>query len=475
MSGKRTYLFFALIVLVNVFLKLIYCNYSPFSYDEIISVKDTLLDFGHIKHEAEWDNNPPFYYYCLWVWHTMLPISELNSRLLSVIFASIAIGLGFLFAQKHFGNKTAFFSAALLTVSNFLTFYAQETRTYALVLLLVMISSFLFFKYVQKPGYANLLLLSFVNFLIIYSHYIAGLVLVAQYAMIFFYHKKNIKVYFLVQTLFIGLLVYLRFTKKQFLNIFNYNHKGDFWLKKATFNDLLTGVSEIFSSKIVACICVLVLLVFCFNYVRNNSDKQFKEVKTYCLLLGLVSILLLFFLGTFKALFLPRYLVFCVPFATILIVYQLTELKWVGVGVVCTLIAIQLPGLKIKKESGMDYRSIASLIKTNKKDNDHVVINTRDNLILFEYYYNKNNFLRYRNIDSLCGTEKIYGMNELNDLRGLNYEPNSHVFLIQSFHKLDKTNNPMEEYLASKASKIYTTNFYKGVEVNIFKAAAQKP
>jgi hypothetical protein len=46
------------------------------------------------------------------------------------------------------------------------------------------------------------------------------------------------------------------------------------------------------------------------------------------LLLGsLLSIVLLFTIGCFKPLFLPRYLIFAVPFATLLVVDQLFEIK----------------------------------------------------------------------------------------------------------------------------------------------------
>ena len=96
---NNKYLFFILIVIANIVLKSIYLDATPFWYDEMISVKDTQLDFGHIKHESEWDNNPPFYYYCLWVWHSIIPVSEFSSRFLSVLFVSFSIGLLYLFAN----------------------------------------------------------------------------------------------------------------------------------------------------------------------------------------------------------------------------------------------------------------------------------------------------------------------------------------------------------------------------------------
>ncbi|MCC6372765.1 MAG: glycosyltransferase family 39 protein, partial [Bacteroidia bacterium] len=144
MGQNKRLIAFAVVVITNVVLKCLFCDYTPFSFDEIISVKDTVLDFGHIKHEAEWDNNPPFYYYCLWVWHKLFSVNEFNSRLLSVIFVSLAIGFSYLFAIKYFDKRTAIYTVLLLSVSNFITYYAQETRTYSLVLMLAVISSMQF-------------------------------------------------------------------------------------------------------------------------------------------------------------------------------------------------------------------------------------------------------------------------------------------------------------------------------------------
>ncbi len=468
MSAKRKYLFFALIVLLNIISKALFSNSVPFWYDEMVSVKNTLLDFGHIKHEAEWDNNPPFYYYCLWVWHQLLPISEFNTRLLSVLFISLAIGFVYLFAEKYFDAKTALFSAALLSLSNFLIVYAQEARTYSLIVLLSVLSTLQFFKYLNKTSWVNLALLSLINFLIVYSHYLACLVIIVQYLIVILYYKKSIKAVFFLQTGLILLLIWLRFTDKQFAHILSFNETKDFWLQPAHFNDLVSAFTGLFFNAFTAVVFGLLAFVFVYNYfVKKEQDPMKAEL--YCFLVGFASILGLFFVGVYKSVFLSRYLIFCIPFATLLVVHQLTKLKAVGISCLVILIAWQACSLRLIKPSLMDYKSVAAIIRKYKQEKDVVIINKSDNLRLFEYYYNKQDLLRYKNIDSLCNAQHIFAFNDLNSLKDLYFDKNTRLFLVQSFHKTAGNQNSFRDHLNTTAKPLYHTEFYDGVELSVFK------
>ncbi len=464
---NNKYLFFVLIIIANIVLKSIFLDATPFWYDEMISVKDTQLDFGHIKHESEWDNNPPFYYYCLWVWHSVIPVSEFNSRFLSVLFVSFSIGLLYLFANKYFNNKTAIASSVLLTLSNFIFFYGQETRAYALVLLLSVISTILFFKYLNRSTVLNLVVLSLINFLIIYTHYIAGLLVFFQYLIILIYYKKNSLSFISIQSIIIVGLILLRFTKKQFLNILNFNKKDDFWLQTASFNDLKNGLSELFYNPLTAIVFVAVIVFIISLYFRNKIQDN-THVKFYCFLIGVFSIILLFTIGCFKPLFLPRYLIFAIPFATLLVVNQLFEIKKVGVFIVLFFIGFETFGLNLVKKNPSDYKIISALVVKNKKKDDVVIINTKDNLNLFLYYAYKG-FLDHRKSDSICKENNIFAANDLDVIKQINYPKNSTIFLIQSFHDMNSTNNPFENYLSSENKKLYSTDFYKGLEFTVLR------
>jgi hypothetical protein len=468
MSSGKSSLYFFLIVIINIIIKSIFLNATPYSFDEIISVKDTLLDFGHIKHESEWDNNPPFYYYCLWVWHQILPISEFNSRFLSVIFVSLGIGFAYKFSNKYFGFSTAIFTVLFLSLSNFLTFYAQETRAYSLVFFLSLVSTNFLFQYLEKPDMKRLLLIAFINFLLIYTHYITSLLVIFQFLFVLIFYKKLFKKYFFVSSLVIIILIFLRFTKKQFLNILSYNKKDDFWLQKAEPQDLINAVSQLFLNKTIVLVFLSCILIFLIHWRNCKDDKNFK-LMIYLFSVGYLSIFILYIVGTFKAIFLSRYLIFCIPFATIFCFKTLLLINKVGFFGCVALIFIALINLNIYKESGMDYKSVARLVSNLKSYNDIVVINKRDNILLFEYYFDRNNFLKYKNIDSLANTQNVYAMNEVQQLNSLPIKKNVTLFLFQSFHNLHSSKNEFSNFLENGNTKIYHTGYFKGVETSIFK------
>ncbi|MBK7667101.1 MAG: glycosyltransferase family 39 protein [Sphingobacteriaceae bacterium] len=130
------------------------------------------------------------YYYCLWVWAKIFGISEFGIRFLSVLFSSISVCLLYSFLKKHFNLVTAISAALLFSFHNFSYEYSHEARCYSLVVLLVLISTICFFNLIEKRTYLSIFYLGLVNFLIVYTHYIAGLVLVFQ--LIFLISLKEI-------------------------------------------------------------------------------------------------------------------------------------------------------------------------------------------------------------------------------------------------------------------------------------------
>lgn len=79
------------------------------------------------------DGSPPLYYLMLHVWEGWFGTSEAATRSLSLVFATLTIPVSFLFAWRIAGKRAAWVAALLAAGHPFLTYYAQETRMYALV------------------------------------------------------------------------------------------------------------------------------------------------------------------------------------------------------------------------------------------------------------------------------------------------------------------------------------------------------
>ena len=122
---------------------------SGYSYwgDEAFSAATAQANWSSFFFE--WvlpDTAPPLYPILLKLWQSATGFSEVSSRFLSFLFSSAALAITSFYAFCRGKRKTAFFASIFfLGTSPIFSRYAQETRNYALVLLLasIVITSFL--------------------------------------------------------------------------------------------------------------------------------------------------------------------------------------------------------------------------------------------------------------------------------------------------------------------------------------------
>jgi len=105
--------------------------------DEGLSVGIADRPLSEIPAVLRLDGSPPLYYGLLSVWMALTGTTqETTTHLLSLIFALATVPLAFGVARALSGARAGWIAAALFALSPFLTQYAQETRMYALVMLL---------------------------------------------------------------------------------------------------------------------------------------------------------------------------------------------------------------------------------------------------------------------------------------------------------------------------------------------------
>lgn len=109
--------------------------------DEGISVGIASHDLRDIPGALGQDGNPPLYYLLLHGWMQAVGTTEAATRGLSLIFALLAIPASLWAGTRLFGKRAGVLAAAGAAGSPFLTYYAQETRMYSLVVLLSILAS----------------------------------------------------------------------------------------------------------------------------------------------------------------------------------------------------------------------------------------------------------------------------------------------------------------------------------------------
>jgi uncharacterized membrane protein len=388
-NKKQIVLTSFIIFCLNLCLKLIDIGNSSFWYDEIISCNDTLLDFGHIKHEAEWDKNPPFYHYLLWIWSKFFGISEIGLRSMSAFFSALTGVVLFILTTRLFNGLTGLFVSLIFILHPYLFYYSQEARCYSLLIFLISINLGLTIKFIKNNSILLILLLGISNFLIFYTHYIAGLILLCQFVFLLLILKGNYLKIFSIYGITI-LLVLLRFTKKQYKVLFMSHEMSS--IKKnvplSNFFDLFRAIDDLFITNLLAILLVIALIYKLITILTTKEQLSLKtKIELYIILSPWVCLFILYFVGLLTNVFNERYLIFITPFILISIACLINHrfsLTILTVGI----LSYSIFHIEFGKSRQMDYRQaamITKLLKTNR--NIDIYLQTHDISSLFCYYY----------------------------------------------------------------------------------------
>jgi len=138
--------------------------------DEGLSVGISSHPLTDIPSVLRQDGSPPLYYLILGAWMDVFGVGEARTHMLSVAFAVLDVPAAFLAARAMFGSRAGWIAALLTAMNPFLTYYAQETRMYALVALLSTIVAGTFvLSFVQRRR-AWLPVFALALVLLMYSH-----------------------------------------------------------------------------------------------------------------------------------------------------------------------------------------------------------------------------------------------------------------------------------------------------------------
>lgn len=139
------------------------------------------------------DFHPPGWFAILWIWTHLFGFSEIISRLPSVILGAGTVGLTYLLGRDLFSKKVGLLSSFLLAIAPLHVYYSQEARMYAFAAFAVTLSFYFLNLLTLKKRWANLgYILSLI--LILYSDYLAYLVIPVQMLYFILIRKINVKI-----------------------------------------------------------------------------------------------------------------------------------------------------------------------------------------------------------------------------------------------------------------------------------------
>jgi mannosyltransferase len=115
--------------------------HSGYWIDEGIAVGIASHGLLDIPGSLAQDDSPPLYYLLLHLWMGVVGSGEAATRALSLLFALATVPVAWWAGRALFDRRAAVLAAAGAAGSPFLTYYAQETRMYSLVVLLSLLAS----------------------------------------------------------------------------------------------------------------------------------------------------------------------------------------------------------------------------------------------------------------------------------------------------------------------------------------------
>ena len=147
---------------------------------------------GGVIHFAAKDVHPPLYYLLLFCWQK-IPLGidwVAQARLISVLFALLGtVALDSLWGRR-FEERTRLTLLALWTLSPCLLLYARMCRSYSLQMLLAIVAAALLSRVAAQPTWRRAALLSLALLAAMYTHYVAGIALVATVNLVLFYRRR---------------------------------------------------------------------------------------------------------------------------------------------------------------------------------------------------------------------------------------------------------------------------------------------
>jgi mannosyltransferase len=171
------------IVLVAALVRFAGLGSQSFWADEATTHAIVAHGLGHvISSVPRTESTPHMYYVLLWFWSRVFGTDEAGLRSFSALCGTLTVPVVWMVGRKLVSERVGQIAALLVAVSPLMFWLSQETRAYALMVLLSAVSLLAFVHALAVPSRPRLLVWGLVCALALCSHYFAALVVVPETA-----------------------------------------------------------------------------------------------------------------------------------------------------------------------------------------------------------------------------------------------------------------------------------------------------
>ncbi len=350
-----------ILVAAGTVIRLLFLARKPFWFDETFSVALARMRWPSLLRVLAWrEANMSLYYLALRLWLHLPSLpgqSEFFIRSLSVIFAAATIPAIYWLASLLYRDdrRVALLAATLLTFNAYQVRYAQEARAYSLFLLLATLSSGCLVAYVRDPSRVHRRLYILCSILAVYAHLYALLLLAAQALALRCLtrrahdHRTSAPVAPEMQsawtTITVAVLPLVIFVAKTGAGPIR-------WIHRPGLHDLLTFAEHLAGGATWP--LLLIFVVAGALAVAPVARYLLKPAQTWDTWRTQFLLLWLFFpvaitvaLSIIRPVFLPRYLIFCLPPILILVAAGISRLRspWLLAAALACILILSAQGI----------------------------------------------------------------------------------------------------------------------------------
>lgn len=367
------------IIVLGTCLRVLYLGQKSYWWDEVATIKICSLPFSSFRTWLwQFEANMSFYYLLVRPW-IHFGHGEAWVRSFSAVAAVASIPLIYAVGVFFSGKSTGLVAALLLSINAAHVAYAQEARSYALLMLLCLLS-LVFFLRMRDAGNGNALAYVLVSGLAVYTHFFAIFFLFAQWISILWLRSDSLqwKKFLLpisLTTIFIApALFYMLFRRSGQLASVPPAHLKD-----------LSGLIYFLVAdrgRFHKALALLYLLCFgvavrrVFPLWRSNSGSSKNWGTVVMISCAVLPVIVTFVLSFWVPMFAARYLLICLPPLILLAAQGLVEIRpaWLATGVCVIIIALSAGSLRwYYAHPKDDWRSLTAYFLQHAQSGDIVV------------------------------------------------------------------------------------------------------
>ena len=335
---------------------------KPFWSDECFSAEIARLSWGNFAHLLWWrEANMSLYYVLLRLW-IHFGWGESYIRSLSVLAAAVTLPAIYWLARQLYDRKVALLSAALLGVNAFHIRYSQEARSYTLFVLLGTLSSAFLVSLIRNPSRRNWIAYVATSILAVYAHFYALLLLLVQWCVLRYLGRPapgvdNVQLSVALgrawKTIGISVLPLLIFVAKTGAGPIR-------WISRPSIRQILSFVEHLSGgihwplAALIALACIAAVTPLGRKLVTHDQPWDTWRVQ-FLAAWFLGPMVLTILLSFARPVFLPRYMLFCLPPLLILAAAGMSRIRNTPVFTVSVAVILLLSLQGVFFVYGQDY------------------------------------------------------------------------------------------------------------------------